>query len=117
MGVIAEKCSDDKGLVWPQAIAPYDLYIVLIGDDPAVAKKAEELCDIAQSWGVNVLYDDTDKRPGEKFADADLLGIPHRVVISAKTAGAELYEYKSRQSNEAEMVSMEILKNKLTQQP
>ena len=80
-------------------------------------EKAEELCDIAQSWGVNVLYDDTDKRPGEKFADADLLGIPHRVVISAKTAGAELYEYKSRQSNEAEMVSMEILKNKLTQQP
>lgn len=65
--------------------------------------------------GVSVLYDDTDKRPGEKFADADLLGIPHRIVISPKTIEAGTYEYKARTSEATEMVSIDRLKNILTQ--
>ena len=95
-------------------MAPYALYVVQIGDEPEVVKAAENLCDNAQSWGVTVLYDDSDKRPGEKFADADLLGIPHRVVISAKTIQAGNYEYKTRTSTETQMVSTEELKNLLT---
>jgi prolyl-tRNA synthetase len=114
MGVIAEKFADGNGLVWPAAVAPYALYVVQIGDEPEVVKAAENLCDNAQSWGVTVLYDDSDKRPGEKFADADLLGIPHRVVISAKTIQAGNYEYKTRTSTETQMVSIEELKNLLT---
>ena len=114
MGVIAEKFADGNGLVWPVAVAPYALYLVQIGDEPEVVKAAENLCDNAQSWGVTVLYDDSDKRPGEKFADADLLGIPHRVVISAKTIQAGNYEYKTRTSTETQMVSTEELKNLLT---
>jgi prolyl-tRNA synthetase len=114
MGVLVEKLADDRGLVWPAAIAPYQLYIVQIGDDADTVKAAEQLCENAQSWGVSVLYDDTDKRPGEKFADADLLGIPHRVVVSPKTLEAGMYEYKARTSGEAKMVSIDDLKNLLT---
>lgn len=115
VGVLAEHFSDDRGLVWPAAVAPYQLYVVQIGSDEAVVKKAEELCEIAQSWGVSVLYDDSDKRPGEKFADADLLGIPHRVVVSSKTIEAEQYEYKARTSETTEMVSTDRLKSILTE--
>jgi prolyl-tRNA synthetase len=115
LGVLAEHFSDERGLVWPDAVAPYRLYIAQLGNDEAVVSAAEKLCEIAQSWGVSVLYDDTDKRPGEKFADADLLGIPHRVVISPKTIEAGTYEYKARTSEATEMVSIDRLKNILTQ--
>lgn len=115
LGVLAEHFSDERGLVWPDAVAPYRLYIAQLGNDEAVASAAEKLCEIAQSWGVSVLYDDTDKRPGEKFADADLLGIPHRIVISPKTIEAGTYEYKARTSEAIEMVSIDRLKNILTQ--
>ncbi len=114
MGVIAEKFADDRGLVWPAQVAPYQLYVVKIGYEPEVVQNAEKLCEIAQSWGVSVLYDDTDKRPGEKFADADLLGIPHRVVVSAKTIEGNTYEYKARASADVSMVSIDELKNLLT---
>ncbi len=115
MGVLAEKLSDERGLVWPMNVAPYQLVVVQLGEAPEVVKAAENLCEKAQSWGVSVLYDDTDKRPGEKFADADLLGIPHRVVISPKTIEAGTYEYKARTSDATEMVSIDRLKNILTQ--
>lgn len=114
MGVIAEHFADERGLVWPMAVAPYQLIVVQLGTDPTVVQAAENLCDIAQSWGVSVLYDDTDKRPGEKFADADLLGIPHRVVVSLKTIEAGRYEYKARTSLEPKMMTVEELKNQLT---
>ncbi|PID30265.1 proline--tRNA ligase [Candidatus Saccharibacteria bacterium] len=114
LGVLAEHFSDERGLVWPEAIAPYRLYIVQIGADEKVVAEAEKLCEIAQSWGVSVLYDDTDKRPGEKFADADLLGIPHRVVVSTKTVEAGKYEYKARTSDESELASIDRLKSILT---
>lgn len=115
LGVLAEHFSDERGLVWPDAVAPYRLYIAQLGNDEAVVSAAEKLCEIAQSWGVSVLYDDTDKRPGEKFADADLLGIPHRIVISPKTIEAGTHEYKARTSEAIEMVSIDRLKNILTQ--
>ncbi|QQS19309.1 proline--tRNA ligase [Candidatus Saccharibacteria bacterium] len=114
MGVIAEKFSDEKGLNWPAVVAPYQLYVIQIGQETEVVENAEKLCEIAQSWGVTVLYDDTDKRPGEKFADADLLGIPHRVVVSSKTIKAGNYEYKARTSGDAQMVSIDKLRNMLT---
>lgn len=114
MGVLAEKLADERGLVWPDSVAPFRLYLVQIGVGLTESTEAEKLCEIAQSWGVEVLYDDSDKRPGEKFADADLLGIPHRVVISTKTIEVGKYEYKSRLSDETHMVSIEELKEILT---
>ena len=80
MGVIVEKLSDEKGLVWPKNIAPYEIYLVSIGENGT--KQADELYDTLVSKGVEVLYDDRDERPGAKFADSELLGIPTRVTVS-----------------------------------
>ncbi|MBP9852557.1 MAG: prolyl-tRNA synthetase [Patescibacteria group bacterium] len=114
MGVLAEKMSDNKGLIWSDEVAPYRVYLVAIGSDEQVQKACENLCEKLQSRGVTVLYDDRDARPGEKFADADLLGIPHRVVVSAKTLEADKYEYKKRTEDEASLVSAELLLGLLT---
>lgn len=96
MGVIAELFADTKGLVWPDNIAPYRVYLVTIGDSADVQAKAGEVYAGLQSSGVDVLWDDRAARPGEKFADCDLMGIPHRVVISDKTLATDSLEYKGR---------------------
>lgn len=94
MGVIAEKMSDDKGLVWPEAIAPYRVYLVSIGEDGS--RKADELYELLQRAGVEVLYDDRQERPGAKFADAELMGIPYRLTVSDRGVAAGEYELTTR---------------------
>jgi prolyl-tRNA synthetase len=113
VGVITELLADDKGLVWPDVIAPYKVYLAPLGNDEAVTRAAEELCSDLESVGIEVLYDDRDTRAGEKFADADLLGIPWRVVISAKTIEQNQVELKGRTETEPRFVSVEELKNQL----
>lgn len=113
MGVIAEHFSDDKGLVWPLNIAPFKVYLARLGNEPEVAETADELYQYLTENGHAVLYDDRDLRPGEKFADADLLGIPYRVVVSAKTVAANQFELKARTSNDTEMVDKENIVEKL----
>lgn len=113
MGVIAEKMSDEKGLVWPENIAPFRVYLTTIGQDEAVISQASELYKDLTGLSVEVLWDDRDARPGEKFADADLLGIPHRVVISPKTLQQGSVEYKARTSTEVDLISIDELKNRL----
>lgn len=111
MGVIAEKFSDNKGLVWPEAVAPAKVYLARLGDDAEVVKQADELYEKLTKAGVKALYDDRDLRPGEKFADADLLGIPYRMVVSQKTQAAGKYELKNRQSEEVKQLNLdEVLK-------
>ncbi len=105
MGVIAEKFADERGLVWPEAVAPFQVYLARLGENEAVVKTADKLYDSLTQAGVAVLYDDRDARAGEKFADADLLGIPYRVVISDKTQAAGTYELKARSGAQAEQVS------------
>ncbi len=115
MGVIAELFSDDRGLVWPDNIAPYRVYLVTIGTDPVVLEQGQNVYDQLQSAAVDVLWDDrTDARPGEKFADGDLMGIPHRVVISPKTIAAGALEYKGRTAESSENLSLEQLIDKLS---
>ena len=114
MGVIAEKFSDDRGLVWPENIAPYKVALISIGDGKEVIEQSTELYNTLTGKGVDVLYDDRDARPGEKFADADLLGIPHRVVVSQKTIDANVVEYKTRTDKTIELVSTEELLKKLS---
>jgi prolyl-tRNA synthetase len=109
MGVIAEHFSDDKGLVWPEAVAPAKVYIARLGDGAAAVKQADELYDLLTAQQVPVLYDDRDARAGAKFADADLLGIPYRVVISDKTAESNDYELKSRTAGQAKQVGKDEL--------
>lgn len=109
MGVIAEKLSDDRGLVWPENIAPFKVYLAPLGLSDDVRVAADELYDQLTAAGVTVLYDDRDERPGAKFADADLLGIPTRVVISEKTVAANQYEVKARTSADTEMLDKPAL--------
>lgn len=114
MGVIAEHFSDEKGLVWPEAIAPAKVYLARLSDEPAVAEQADKLESVLTENGIAVLYDDRDERPGKKFADAELLGIPYRVVVSSKTIAGEGYELKARTSDTVEQISLEQLVKKLT---
>lgn len=106
MGVIAEKFADSKGLVWPEIIAPFKVIIVQIGD---VGDEAEKLYKKLTSSGISVLYDDRDERPGTKFADADLLGIPYRVVISPKTLEKGGFELKKRINDISEIVDADTI--------
>jgi probable prolyl-tRNA synthetase, mitochondrial len=95
MGVIVEKMADEQGLVWPQAIAPFQLHLVSL--DEEARQQADELYQQLQMRGVEVLYDDRPKiRPGEKFADSDLLGIPYRVVVGKRSLGQDRYEVVKR---------------------
>jgi prolyl-tRNA synthetase len=111
MGLIAEHFADDKGLVWPDNVAPAKVYLIRIGDGDETVRQADELYERLTAEGVSVLYDDRDMRPGEKFADADLLGIPYRVVISDKTVAANVLEFKARTSDTAEQINdVELLK-------
>jgi prolyl-tRNA synthetase len=112
MGVIAEHFADDKGLVWPVAVAPFQAYLARLGDEPDVIKQADELYRRLTASGVQVLYDDRDVRAGAKFADADLLGIPYRIVVSDRT-NAESYELKARQAAESQTVDYDQLLKKL----
>lgn len=98
MGVVVEKMSDEKGIVWPEAIAPYKVYLVSIGDTGKV--EADKLYAELTDKGVEVLYDDRDERPGAKFADSELMGIPHRVTVSDRLIEAGTYEYTQRASGE-----------------
>lgn len=115
MGTIVEVLSDKKGLVWPEAVAPFRVYLANIGDDANVVKAAQKLYDDLTAKNIEVLWDDRDVRPGEKFADADLMGMPHRVVISAKTlAAGQKIEYKARKSDEPELLTLDELFAKLS---
>ena len=105
MGVIVEHFADEKGIVWPDAVAPFKVYLVRLGDGHEVVRQADELYSSLTAGGVAVLYDDRDMRAGEKFADADLIGIPHRVVVSDKTAAAKTYEYKARTQADVKQLS------------
>lgn len=99
MGVIAEKFADDKGLVWPEAVAPFKYYLVGIGE--AGTRRAEELYQKNQDA---ILYDDRDVRTGEKFADAELMGIPYRVVISDKSLETDSLEITDRKTGDTKLV-------------
>lgn len=113
MGVIAEKLSDERGLVWPENIAPFKVYLAPLGTDESVRTVSDELYKVLTDGGIEVLYDDRDERPGAKFADADLLGIPYRVVISNKTIAESTYEVKMRTAQEAEFLTKEELFTRL----
>lgn len=110
MGVAVETFADERGMVWPRAIAPATVHLVGLGVEDAEAREyAETVYRTLQDAGVDVLYDDRDVRAGEKFADADLIGIPYRVVVSAKTKAQGTLEVLARKTGEAEMLTEDAL--------
>ncbi|HVS80034.1 MAG TPA: aminoacyl--tRNA ligase-related protein [Candidatus Paceibacterota bacterium] len=105
MGTIVETLSDEHGLVWPASVAPFAVHLVAVGEEPQVKERAEELYKDLMDSGVDVLYDDRDLRAGEKFADSDLLGIPWRLVVSARNMAAGTLELKERKTGTTESVN------------
>jgi len=100
VAVIAEANHDEKGLIWPEAVAPFDVHVVAAGKDEAVFEVASELAATLESLGKEVLYDDRPKlSPGVKFADAEILGVPH-IVIVGRGAANGLVEYWNRRTGE-----------------
>ena len=112
IGTVVEVLSDDKGIIWPESIAPFQIHLVSLCNEEADIKKADELYESLKNKGIEVLYDDRiGVRPGEKFADSDLIGIPTRYIISPKTLANESVEIKKRTESEAKIVTIdEILK-------
>lgn len=107
MGTVVEVLSDEKGIIWPDAIAPFKIHLIGIGESEEVASFALDVYSKLQEKGVEVLYDDRDLRPGEKFADSDLIGIPIRVVVSEKTLSQNKIEVKKRTETSGELVSFD----------
>lgn len=108
MGVIVEKFSDEKGLVWPENIAPYKIYILSIGGKDSIIH-ADQLYKELTDRGIEVLYDDRDERPGVKFADAELMGIPYRITVSDRLIEKNQYEYTVRSSGETILLTRDEL--------
>jgi prolyl-tRNA synthetase len=109
MAAIVEAHHDDKGIVWPAAIAPFQVYLAPLGRSEQVLKAADTLYETLTKAGVEVLYDDRDVRAGEKFADADLMGMPYRVVVSEKTLADNKYEVKARTEEAAQLMDLDSL--------
>ncbi len=105
MGVLVEKFNDEKGILWPEIVAPFKVHLIDLGDNKAQAKKLyEQLSKITE-----VLWDDRDVSPGTKFADADLIGCPLRVVVSEKSLTAGGVEIKKRDKKEVKIVTTDEL--------
>lgn len=108
MGVIVEKFNDKKGIIWPEAVAPFRVYLISFGKDD----EAEALYEDLKGKGIEVIYDDRDRSAGEKFADCDLLGIPYRVVLSHKIEEGKV-EVKKRAEENVSVITKEELFNSL----
>jgi len=104
MGVIAENMSDEKGLVWPESVAPFHVHLLTFGKNENVFREAENLYHDLKNAGIEVLFDDRDAGPGEKFNDADLIGIPYRVVVSERAAENGGVEVSKRNEDDLEYI-------------
>jgi prolyl-tRNA synthetase len=106
MGTVVELFADEKGIVWPESVAPYAVHLIYLpGKEMKAKEQVENLYTKLIQKGIEVLYDDRDLRPGEKFADADLIGIPQRVLVSDKTFESGKVEVKDRKTGTVEMMS------------
>jgi prolyl-tRNA synthetase len=104
LACVAEEYNDDYGLMLPITIAPYDVHLVLLhGDEPDVV--AEELYTELTDAGIEVLFDDRDERPGVKFNDADLIGVPLRLTVSRRSLGNGGIEFKRRNEKDSQIIA------------
>ncbi len=106
-----EQNHDEAGIIWPESMAPWQVVVCMINpkNDPAVTEAAQGLVTDLQARGLDVALDDRGLRPGSMFADIELIGIPHRVVVSERGLAAGTFEYRSRRASEAENLDREQL--------
>ncbi len=110
MGTVVEALSDDKGIIWPEEIAPFKVHLLALGDSEKVTAQANMIYEQLNEAGVEVLFDDRlENSAGEKFADADLLGMPYRAVVSERSITAGGIELKKRTEEKGKIVSLEEL--------
>jgi len=110
LGTIVEVLSDDKGIIWPEAVAPFQVHLLALGESKTVFEEAENVYRKLESEGVEVLFDDrVGLSAGEKFADADLLGLPYRAVVSERSIKEKGVEIKKRTEEKGKIVSPEEL--------
>lgn len=109
MGAIVEVYNDDKGIIWPREISPYQVHLISLNSNSEAEKIYKELID----KGIDVLYDDRDVMAGAKFKDADLIGVPIRLVLSTKTLSTDSIEIKERSKDKANIIKLKILEDTL----
>ena len=107
MGAIVEDFADAKGIVWPESVAPFRVHLLALGESEEVKKQADKLYGDLLEARVEVLYDDRAVSNGEKFADADLLGMPYRAVVSERSLKENGVELKKRVEEKGEVISLE----------
>ncbi|MBI5732058.1 MAG: hypothetical protein HY982_01725 [Candidatus Magasanikbacteria bacterium] len=117
MGAVVEVSHDDKGIIWPEEIAPFKVHLLkLTGSTNKSLSEADKIYDDLTKAGAEVLYDDrAEKMPGEKFADADLIGCPYRVIVSEKSLAKGGAEIKKRNSDKTEIAGLDKIAAKLAQ--
>jgi len=114
MGTIVETLSDDKGIIWPESVAPFKIHLLSLGEDENVLKEANSLYEELNNKSIEVLFDDRlGVSAGEKFADADLIGLPYRVVVSKRSLTDGGFEIKKRIESNGKVVSKDELINLL----
>ena len=106
VAAVVEQCHDADGIVWPEAIAPFHVHIVAVNNTKSaqVRETAEALHQALADEGFDVLLDDRDERPGVKFADADLVGIPHRITVGDRGLRDGIVEYRRRADSEVQRI-------------
>ncbi len=115
MGTVVETLANDQGMIWPESIAPFRVHLLSLGEDAAVLAEADKVYDALVQNGVEVLFDDrTGMSAGEKFADADLLGMPYRAVVSQRSIKENGIELKKRTEEKGQVVNLDELLKMLT---
>ena len=110
IGTVVEVLSDDKGIIWPESIAPFQIHLLSLGDDEKVGEEANKVYENLIKANIEVLFDDrNDLSAGEKFADADLLGMPYRAVVSSRSIKEGGIELKKRTDEKGQIISIDEL--------
>ena len=119
VAAIVEQCHDDDGIVWPDAVAPFDVHIVALNNTKStdVQTVADRLHHDLQDAGLAVLFDDRDERPGVKFTDADLVGIPNRITVGDRGLKEGIVEYRRRSESDVRKLSPDAVVEALTRTP
>jgi prolyl-tRNA synthetase len=115
VAAIIEQNHDEVGIIWPDPVAPYDLHIIALnyGKSETVREAADRLYEACLSDGMEVLLDDRDERPGVKFAEADLIGIPRRITVGERGLKDQTVEYRRRRDSENEVVTLDGVLDRL----
>jgi prolyl-tRNA synthetase len=113
MGTIIEAHHDERGMIWPENVAPFTLHLIALGESESVKAKAEEIYASLIAKDIDVLFDDRAESAGVKFADADLIGIPYRAIVSEKTLAADGVGFRLRSEKEETILKVEDLFDKL----